>query len=118
MALEIGRAGDADAQVAALNDVLLEVDHGLEASAGWPRAGARIAAYGGMGLVIVAVISRAGAVAYFMLLAFTLIATIACAALGTRAQALARARRSELDALIDALYGRMPRDPGRTRRRR
>ncbi|UQA58260.1 hypothetical protein [Polyangium aurulentum] len=118
LAREVSGAQDAEAQVAALNDVLLEVDHALEASAGWPRAGTRIAAYGGMLLVIIAVISRAGPVAYFTLLALVLIATLASAAVGARARDLGRAQRKDLDALIDAVYGRMPKGAPRAKRRR
>jgi hypothetical protein len=118
LAREVSQAGDAEAQVAALNDVLLEVDHVLEASAGWPRAGTRIAAYGGMLLVLIAVISRASPVVYFTLLAFALIAALASAAVGARARDLGRAQRKDLDALIDAAYGRLPKGAPRAKRRR
>ena len=94
-----------DARGAAVDELLAEIELALDASASWPGAGTRIAAYGGLLLAVITVLLRPSSISFTApaLLVLGLGAAATCAVLGRRARELADAQRKAVDALVDTL---------------
>ncbi|MDC0743360.1 hypothetical protein [Polyangium mundeleinium] len=115
-----------DARGAAVDELLAEIELALDATASWPGAATRIAAYGGLFLTVITVLLRPSSISFTApaLLVLGLGAAATCAALGRRARELADDQRKAVDALVDTLGlrdrlapGAPPRAPRPGRRR-
>ncbi len=113
-------ADSAEARGALVDELLAEIESTLEATASWPAAATRIAAYGGLLLAVITVLLRQASFAAPALVVLGLGGAAVCADLGRRARELAQAQRKAVDALVDALGLRdrlapAPPRPGRRR---
>lgn len=102
---ELGRAlsdgGSREARAAAVNDVLGDVARSLDATAAWPSVAVRLSAFGGLLVVVVAVLSRAGVV----VVGVDATVAVAAALVAVRLGSVARAETAALRAAVDDLVG-------------
>ena len=124
LAEELRDARDEGARCDAMSDVLSDIDLAFEASASWPDAAARIAAYGCLLFAALALLTRAGPYPAAALVVVGVLGAAFCVSLGDRAKKLATEQRRAFDALVDALVQRervtlakKVDRPGRVRRR-
>ncbi|HVY46997.1 MAG TPA: hypothetical protein VHB21_14015 [Minicystis sp.] len=120
---ELVEAQDERWRVAAANDALSELAHTLEARAAWPNAALRIAAFGALLLGVLGFLLDHDLGWALPILAPGGVAAVLCLEAGRRARAAARARRRDVDALVDVVLGPMAREEAekseaRRRRRR
>lgn len=103
--IEASDGASEEARSAAVDELLAEIELALEASASWPGAATRIAAYGGLLLAVITVLLRPGSISFVVpaLLVLGLGGAATCAALGRRAREIADDQRRAVDALVDAL---------------
>lgn len=113
---------DDRAKIAAVNDLLAEVEHALEARAGWPSAGIRIALFSAMLLGVIAYVA-----VHELRWALTIVAiggasALACVEANRAAQRGAASQRRAIDDLVLAAMGDLgeaaPAAPERRSRRR
>lgn len=97
-------------RVLLIDEALADVERRLDASAAWPSAAIRVAAFGGLGLGLAAYLTGSGAMAIVASCSGLLGAALAAAA---RARAVERARacRASIDELFDALADTSTADP-------
>lgn len=122
VASEALSAPDDRARIAAVNDLLAEVENVLESGAAWPSAGIRIALFGAMLLGVIAYVW-----AYEIRWALTIVgiggaAALACVEANRAAKRGVASQRRAIDALVLAAVGNLaegaPDAPERRPRRR
>jgi hypothetical protein len=119
--LALAEGGDR-AKIAVVNDVLAEVEHSLERSAGWPSAALRIALFGAMLLAVVAYLTAQEIRWALAIVGIGGVAALACVEANRAAKRGAEAQRQVIDALVATALGHLvdgaPEPPRRRSRRR
>jgi len=122
MATEALEAREDDARIAVVNDALSELDHALRLGATWPGAAMRIAVSGTLLLGIVAYISERELGWMLAIFAAGAISAVASLEAQRSARRHVAAQRAAVDALVDAVFGRLSAPaappPGARRRRK